>query len=399
MIEELTPTKKIPLVYVGLAGTLVVLILIGGFVGWTLYSRATPDNNKDSTKTTAGVLVPPVPLSPLHIEIPAEVRGIYWTGGTAGTKHADELLDYMVSSGLNTVVIDLKMDNGVLDFVPRDSKLNPYVAEQPTIKDLDGLLARLAEYKIYRIARIAVMRDGAFASVHPEVAMKTKGGGLWYDNIGSVWVDPAAPSVAEYALDLAHEAYNRGFDEVQFDYVRFASDGKTNAIVYPVYDGKEEKEIVMQRFFSRVGDTLKSENIPVSFDLFGITFWSTSDYNIGQRLVDVYPHADYISPMVYPSHYPNGFKGYANPALYPYEVIKMTLEAGVEMLNKENLGIPDQSKPKVRPWIQDFDMGAVYDAAKIEAQIKAARDAGASGWLIWNARNVYEPAEYTIISQ
>jgi len=210
------------------------------------------------------------------------------------------------------------------------------------------------------------------------------------------WVDDAivAPVVAEEAIALGRKAYARGFDEVQFDYVRFASDGALSSIRYSVYDSVETKTEVMARFFETVGGVMRANGIPVSFDLFGMTFETGNDFGIGQRLVDVFPNADFISPMVYPSHYASGFQGYANPALYPYEVVTHSLVTGLGIV-ASNFGLPDaEITPKFRPWIQDFDIGAVYTADLIEAQIQAARDAHASGWMLWNARNVYEPADY-----
>jgi hypothetical protein len=151
----------------------------------------------------------------------------------------------------------------------------------------------------------------------------------------------------------------------------------------------------MRAFFDTLGGTLKKEGIPVSFDLFGMTFLTAEDFGIGQRLEDVYHNADYISPMVYPSHYWTGFQGFKNPAEYPYEVVKYSLDKGAEILKTDLFIDETESRAKFRPWIQDFDLGAVYTAARIEAQIKASRDAKASGWILWNARNVYEPAKYT----
>jgi hypothetical protein len=177
-------------------------------------------------------------------------------------------------------------------------------------------------------------------------------------------------------------------------YVRFASDGALSSIQYSFYDGSETKAQVMARFFETVGTAMHADKIPVSFDLFGMTFETSDDFGVGQRLVDVYPNADFVSPMVYPSHYASGFQGYANPALYPYEVIAHSLTSGLGIVSS-NFGLPDSEiTPKFRPWIQDFDIGAVYTSDRIEAEIKAVRDAGASGWMLWNARNVYEPAEY-----
>ncbi|MBU0645995.1 putative glycoside hydrolase [Patescibacteria group bacterium] len=332
----------------------------------------------------------------VHQVLPDEVRGIYWTATTAGGSRGDQLLDYMTQMSLNAAVIDLKMDNGQLAFAPLNQAMRHYVMTKPAIADLDALTKKLHERGIYAIARIAVFRDSAFARGNPQLAMKWPGGSLWTDKTGAAWVDPATPHAANYAIDLGKEAYARGFDEVQFDYVRFASDGSISSIRYPVYDFSKTKIEVMQEFFARVGGALKEEAIPVSFDVFGMTFWSNHDYNIGQRLVDVWPNADFVSPMPYPSHYPNGFNGYANPALYPYEIVKSTLDKGAEMLETELGMFEETSRPTFRPWLQDFDIGAVYTAARIEAEIAAARDAGCSGWILWNARNVYEPADYLI---
>ncbi len=150
----------------------------------------------------------------------------------------------------------------------------------------------------------------------------------------------------------------------------------------------------MRNFFEEL-NVLRDEGAIVSYDLFGMTYWSSSHFGIGQRLEDTYPYADFISPMVYPSHYPPNFRGFENPALYPYEIVKQSIDKGAEMLEADRFVSQTSTRYKTRPWLQDFDIGAVYTAARIEAQIKAARDAGASGWMLWNARNVYEPANYT----
>lgn len=332
----------------------------------------------------------------MHVAVPDEVRGLYLTAYTAGSTRADELLAYSTARHLNTWVIDVKLDNGELAFAPNDEDLQKYAAADLAIKDLDGLLARLKDKNIYRIARIFVMRDGAYGKIHPSVSLRDVKGGIWHDKTGTPWLDPAAPEVADYAVAVAQEAYARGFDEIQFDYIRYPTDGNVSSIVYPVYDEKTPKAVIMKRFFDRVGDALKKDDIPVSYDLYGMTFWRTDDFGIGQRLASVYPTAIAVSPMVYPSHYPEGFQGFANPAEHPYEIVKLSLDKGIEILKIDYPQVDEQqARKKFRPWIQDFDIGATYDAPKIEAQIKAARDAGAGGWLLWNARNVYEPAKYT----
>jgi hypothetical protein len=301
----------------------------------------------------------------------------------------------MEETGINSVVIDLKMDNGEIAFEPKNEMLKEFAQDNPGIDDLESVLEKLAEKKIYRIARLAVMHDDTLAILKPEVALKKSGGGMWRDKIGSIWVDPAAPFVAEYALALAQEAYDRGFDEIQYDYIRFASDGALTAIRYPFFGKTTSTKVeVMEDFFSKVGDPLREQDIPVSFDLFGMTYVSTYDMEIGQTLPSAYPYADFFSPMVYPSHYPSGFRGFKNPAVHPYEIIKQTLDEGAMIMQNQFGVAEEESRPKARPWIQDFDIGAVYTSEMIEEQIRAVRDAGASGFLIWNARNVYEPANY-----
>jgi len=311
-----------------------------------------------------------------HVDTPAEVRGIYWTADTVRTKRADELLQYMLKTGLNTAVIDIKMDNGEVSF--------------PTTSTIQ----KLADNKIYRIARIPVMRDSTYGRAHPEDTIENHSGAPWHDKTGAIWLDPSKDAVAEYNLDLARQAYDMGFDEIQFDYVRFASDGALSAIAKTDAEKTRTKEEIMKAFFDKVGGELKQEDIPVSFDLFGVTFLSNNEVGIGQHMEDVYPHANYVSPMAYPSHYWPGYLGYTNPAVHPYEVVKDTLDKGAEQLLANHDLATTSTRPHFRPWIQDFDIGAVYTAPMIEAEIKAARDAGASGFLIWNARNVYEPANY-----
>ncbi|MBI4257000.1 hypothetical protein HY626_03030 [Candidatus Uhrbacteria bacterium] len=361
---------------------LICVLAVPFAVGWLASTPLSPPLERGDELEFSSLLQGEVGrglVAVSHVPLPDEVRGLYWTAVTATSSRADELLAYMLESGLNTAVIDVKMDNGAL--------LEPMKFED--------VLAKLYDAGVYRIARIAVMRDSAFALSHPDLALGSgRDMGLWRDATGAAWLDPAAPEVADYAIDVGRRFYEVGFDEIQYDYVRFASDGAISSIIYPVYHTSESKIEAMQRFFERVGGAMRKEGIPVSFDVFGMTFWSLHDYNIGQRLIDVLPYADWVSPMVYPSHYVDGFKGYANPALAPYEIVKMSLDEGLRLTHGFFAGSDEELAARFRPWLQDFDIGAVYTSDYIEAQIQAARDAGASGWILWNARNVYERAEY-----
>jgi hypothetical protein len=388
--------------FVRIALPIGFLLSLIGFSGYGLVTQTSILLSRDESTATStkpiAIEIPreepePVDQGPIRVALPKEVRGIYWTAETAGNaKRREELTNYMIDRDLNAVVIDVKMDNGSLGFLPIDKTLKPYAMKSPRIESLRALMDELGEKNIYRIARIAVMRDSTFASVNPDAAVHQSGGGLWRDKTGAAWLDPGAPEVADYAIALGREALATGFDELQYDYARFPSDGVLSVIRYPVSQDADKGD-VMRAFFDKVG-ILHAEGSAISFDLFGMTFWSSSHFGIGQRLEDAYPNADFVSPMVYPSHYPTGFRGFENPALHPYEIVKQSLDKGAEMLEADHFISPTSSRMKFRPWLQDFDIGAVYTAAHIEAQIKAARDAGASGWILWNARNVYEPAKY-----
>lgn len=368
------------------------MLIAGGFGGYGVYlqvqnlnqqpiAQAAHQVNLDLPSTavtpssTLTVLPPPVEAV-VHVPLPDEVRGIYWTAETVRTKLGQSLIAYMQKYGSNAAVIDLKMDNGEVAIPPQ------------TVID------QLGKDNIYRIARIPVMRDSVYGRAHPDQTIHTASGKSWADKTGSIWLDPSKTAVADNAIDLARKAYAMGFDEVQFDYVRFASDGNLSSIAKTDSEHTKTKEQIMKEFFDRVGAALKKDGIPVSFDLFGVTFLSDNEVGIGQHMKDVYPNADFVSPMAYPSHYWPGYLGYSNPAVHPYEVVKDTLDKGAALLQTLDSLSPTSTRPHFRPWIQDFDIGATYTASMIQAEIKAARDAGASGFLIWNARNVYEPTDY-----
>lgn len=375
--------------YIGIPASLILVAAgLGGFEILQQFKAlqsaqsaqtSVPQQAQESTNVSTNTLREVEAPEPVvaHVPAPEEVRGIYWTAETARNRRAEELREYMLKTGINSVVIDVKMDNGEVVMPPQ------------------AIIDKLGQDGIYRIARLPVMRDSVYARAHPEQAIKSTSGKLWLDKTGAAWLDPAHPGVAESALNLAREAYKMGFDEIQFDYIRYASDGALSAIAKTEAEKTRTKGEIMRAFFDTLGGTLKKEGIPVSFDLFGMTFLTAEDFGIGQRLEDVYHNADYISPMVYPSHYWTGFQGFKNPAEYPYEVVKYSLDKGAEILKTDLFIDEAESRAKFRPWIQDFDLGAVYTAARIEAQIKASRDAKASGWILWNARNVYEPAKYT----
>jgi hypothetical protein len=173
---------------------------------------------------------------------------------------------------------------------------------------------------------------------------------------------------------------------VQFDYVRFPTDGKLKTLSYPVYKGDVPKHEIIRSFFQYVDQQMKPVDVLTSADIFGLTTMADDDLNIGQRITDVADYVDYVCPMVYPSHYPRGHLGLKNPAEHPYRIVYDACMRGLKRL--------EGKRAKLRPWLQDFKLGAAYDKRMIIDQIQAARDAGVSGFSMWNARNVYTDAAY-----
>jgi len=197
----------------------------------------------------------------------------------------------------------------------------------------------------------------------PEVAVKNKfTGGIWRDRKGISWVDPASKFVWDYNIEVSKEAIKLGVDEINFDYIRFPSDGDMKALAYPVFDENQlSKSQQLEQFFKYLNENLKPTEVKLSVDLFGLSTVNNDDLGIGQKIEPAYLYFDYVCPMVYPSHYANGFIGYQNPAQYPYEVIDYSLEKA--LIKRENLikemasTTPDFASSSVgilRPWLQAF---------------------------------------------
>lgn len=301
------------------------------------------------------------------VKKPMEVRGIYVSSYTAASsERMDELIQLIKQTELNGIVIDIK-----------DSRGRVVMGE-----DLDLTIKKLCDEKIYTIARIVVFQDPEFTLKRPDLALRDKSiGEIWRDFRGIPWLDPASKEVWSYNVALAQEAFRMGFDEVNFDYVRFPSDGRISDIAYPIWDKKGEKYEVIRDFFEYLSRELKIHNKFLSVDLFGLVLTRDDDLGVGQRLIDAAGNFHFICPMVYPSHYYQGFEEFSEPAKYPYEVIYRSLSKGREVL--------EGSSSRLRPWLQDFDMGAVYDEEMVKLEIEAADDAEAFGWLLWNPYNVY----------
>jgi len=352
------------------------------------------------------VLASAGPARPIakHIPIPEEVRGFYMTSYSAAVSRLrGNLISYAKRNDLNAVVVDVKDGNGRLSFMPKNASLQPYAPEKSTITDLDAVLEELHEAGLYRIARVFVFQDPYYVSIRPEEAVQNIWGGVWKDYKGVTWVDAASRNAWKYNVEIAREMFERGFDEVQFDYIRFPSDGNLTTIKYTHHDPTvQSKPEVLGEFYEYMYQELEvTSRIPVSYDLFGYVTWHWGKYDlgIGQQLEYALPYATAISAMVYPSHYGAGTLGFSNPAEHPYEIIADSLRKANGLYGERDRQCAEGAEDPImpcdallahhRPWIQAFDIGATYTADKYWDQIRAVREYGGKGWLLWNARNVY----------
>jgi hypothetical protein len=323
-----------------------------------------------------------------HLPTPKPLKAVYMSSWVAGTRDfRSRLIKLIDETEINAIVIDIKDYSGKISFEVNDPKLAKFGSVEKRIDDLRPFLEELHRKNIYVIGRIAVFQDPYMVNKQPELAVKrASDGGVWKDRKGISWIDPGSKEYWDYIVLIGKESYAAGFDELNFDYIRFPSDGNMKDISYPS-SGLRVKREVMREFFKHLHQAFKGSGALISADLFGMTMTNTDDLNIGQVLEDALPYFDYIAPMVYPSHYPPGYHGYKNPAAMPYEVIKYNMDTGVARTK-----VASTTPNKLRPWLQDFDLGATYTAAMVRAQIQATNDAGLSSWMLWDPSNKYTPA-------
>jgi len=316
---------------------------------------------------------------------PAYVKAIYITSWSAGTQsRMDYIVDLADKTEINAVVIDIKDYSGYVAYDTDIENVQKYGAEEIRISKINSLIKRLHDKNIYVIGRVTVFQDPVLAKARPDLAVKNSTtGAVWTDRKGLSWMDPAAKEVWDYNIEIAKEAASRGFDEINFDYIRFPSDGNLSVMGYPFYDGVKLKSEVIKDFFSYLRSN--TQGVKISADLFGLSTIKNDDMGIGQIIEYAYEFFDFVCPMVYPSHYAVSFLGYKNPADYPYEVVKYSMDSAILKLKASGI-----TTSKLRPWLQDFDLGAEYGEAEVRAQIKAVYDSGVNdGWMLWDPSNVY----------
>jgi hypothetical protein len=412
---------------VGLAG---IAILVLAFFVLPRYLPATfslgPKVDLASVASSSTTTVPAVPVKKVatHMEMPLAVKGIYMTACVAGTpSFRQKLVKLIDETELNTVIIDIKDYTGTVSF-----DAGPEFSALPSsgcqVADMADFVEVLHKKNIYVIGRITAFQDPLQTRLHPDWAVKKNSDRnvVWKDRKGLSFVDAGARPMWEYLVRLARASYEAGFDEINFDYIRFPSDGDMKDIYYPWSEQiwaaakiisaststasstatttkpiikLSNKALVMESFFKFLHQELKDSGMKLSVDFFGMTATNYDDLNIGQVLETAVPYFDYICPMVYPSHYPPGFLGYNSVTAinaHPYEIVKYSMDFAVKRL------VAMGADPlKLRPWLQDNDYPVPYTPAMVRTQIQATYDAGLTSWMLWDAGNTYTREALNVI--
>jgi hypothetical protein len=321
---------------------------------------------------------------PLTVRLkPQPIKGIYYNPNISTTEaDVDRLIDIANTTEVNAIVIDIKEElifyDTQVQFFRDAGTVNPII-------DLPGLLKKMHDNNIYTIARLVVFKDSLVAEHNPDLAvLDNVTGDLWRDQNGVAWVNPMVHDLWNVNLDLAYEAATLGFDEIQYDYVRFPTDGDMSRVDYGLENTQEVRERSISKFLQMSHERLIPTGVKLSADVFGYTVIVDDDLGIGQNFAMLADYVDYLSPMVYPSHWPEGSLALpGHPNSFPYETIEISMNAA-----KNKLG---GNAMKVRPWLQDFSFPNLmpYGDKEVRAQIDAAEEAGTSGWLLWDPNNDY----------
>lgn len=376
------------------------------------------------------------PQAPL-VNPPPVIKAIYSTSwSAASSRKIDYFIDLIKSTELNAIVIDIKDFSGHVLYDSQSELVKKYKSKEVRISQLNLLIKKFHDEGIYVIGRQTVFQDPLLAGARPDLAIqkdvikkvpdsqRENGSSTtvvtratWHDNKGLAWIDPGAKDAWDYNIEIAKDAISRGFDEINFDYIRFPSDGPVNEMRFNYYDYKNvSKATQIGKFFEYLKE--QTQGITISADLFGLVTVNNDDLGIGQNLKIAAPNFYAIAPMVYPSHYANGFIGYSNPADHPGEVVNYSMQQAVKKLITDTICLDEPKtssstvevstttkkictkkenkymNAKLRPWLQDFNLGATYGADKVRAQITAVdkelkNTPVYNGWMLWNPSNVY----------
>jgi len=330
--------------------------------------------------SVAGDIKKDVGLTPLR------VRGLYLSFWGAGSKLIrSHVLDTAAKAHLNAIVVDIKGDRGFISCpIHSDLAKEAGANRVVTMPDPAAFVDDLHKRGLYVIGRIVVFKDNPVARARPDLAVKTGSGGLFIDREGLGWTDPFDRRVWDYNIQIALEAARNGFDEIEYDYVRFPD---RKDLRFAKESTEANRREAISGFLELSRNKLALRNVALSVDNFGYVCWNLNDTGIGQCLADSGAFADYLSPMLYPSSFQFGIPGLRNPVSDPYKIVHASLERAKQRTGYAGIVF--------RPWLQAFSDYAFdhrkFGLTQLEQQIRAAEDSGASGWLLWDPRNVYDP--------
>jgi hypothetical protein len=339
-------------------------------------------------RRTEQALPDPLPAGPLEVKLsPFTPKALYLSFYGVGSKALrGPAMKLIEETELNALVIDVKGDRGMIPY--RSSvPLATEVGGQKiiTVRDAEGLMASFKERGIYTIARIVVFKDNLLAGARPDLAVKTPTGEPWRDRESLAWVDPFRKEVWDYNIQIAVEAAKLGFDEIQFDYVRFP-DSHSPRFSQPSTEEARVKAIT--DFLQEARSKLAPYNVFTAADVFGYICWNLNDTDIGQKLDPIASAVDYLSPMLYPSGFQFGIPGFRNPVQNPYEIVYLSLKKAQERTKISPL--------RFRPWLQAFKDYAFdrrqFNGKELRDQISASEKFGSHGWMLWNPINQYTTA-------
>lgn len=350
----------------------------------------------------------------VHLKTPEPLKAVYMTSCIASLpKERSKMVKLIEETELNAIVVDIKDYSGVVSYTTGNAEIDKvsFSAKGCRVDDMREFVQELHDKDIYVVGRVTVFQDPLYTKMYPEVAVKSKSKrlpdgsqGVWRDRKGLAFVDVGAERYWQHVLAIATTSYALGFDEINFDYIRFPSDGDMDDANY-TYDVGKTKRQALKEFFEYVNKHMTEAGITSSADLFGMTTTADGDLGIGQVLEYALMNFDYVAPMVYPSHYPPHFNGWKDPNKVPYELIKFVMNGALTKSNRlyvevststasstPNQALMKRVKPtQLRPWLQDFDYPVPYTADMVRKQIQATYDVGLTSWMLWDPSNKYTP--------
>jgi hypothetical protein len=326
------------------------------------------------SQAPAGVDKPTLPR-----RYPHEVHGVHVTMALAGLPGKIDEYVALKAYGLNTLEVDVKDENGKVGFVSSAlPKLARDIGAAQPFYDVDQVVRTVHAAGMYLIGRVVVMEDPTLSAARPDLALLRPDGSRWLNNGGLGWVNPYDQRVWRYVVGVGAAAAKAGFDEIQFDYVRFPSDGDVSQIVYR-HKVAEPKGTTIARFLRYASSRLHPLRVRVSADVFGLA--ATHDLGIGQVPRRVARYIDTLYPMVYPSHFSSGEFGIQDPDAFPGRTVARALLDFRRQVKGMGLTLI--------PWLQDFSLAHQYGLIEVTDQIAAARRQHAGGYLLWNPEGVY----------